>query len=359
MSSNNQHIVLVTGISGFVASHVSLELLKKGFHVRGTARTAKLEALRASKLTEMYPNLELVLVDDILSDDISAFLKGVDSVIHIASPLAGQGTPQFMIDSAINGTLNIFRQAEAAGIRKFVLTSSIVTVYPRLDEGNVFNGYTYSEEVIAHTTQDEAKADPENALRVYMASKILAEEVAINFAKHNLGVKLATINPPLVYGPTAPNFPPPPSASSLGTNRFIYALLNGQIPPLLPPQFCDVRDVANAHVAALLAVQGDTIKVNLPERFLVGAGAFHWKEAAEYLVNAKNLSYEVKAKLPPKEERDALPPFPGPVSLINTTRAKNILGMTEYIDWQTSVMDTVLCLLEEQKYWSESSGVHN
>ncbi|KAJ3756096.1 NAD-P-binding protein [Lentinula raphanica] len=329
MSSHNSHVVLITGISGFIASHVALQLLHKGYHVRGTARHAKLEALHSSKLTEMYPNLEVVPVNDILSDDISSLLEGVDSVIHIASPLAGQGSPQFMIDSAINGTMNIFRQAGAAGIKNFVFTSSIVTVYPKLDEGNVFNDYTYSEEVTAHTTREEAEADPENALRVYMASKILAEEVAINYAKHNPGVKLATINPPLVYGPTATGFPPSHSAAALGTNRFINALLNGQTPPFLPPHFCDVRDVASAHVAALLALQGTTIKANFPERFL-----------------------EVKAKLPSEEQLNTLPPFPGPVSLIDTTRANDILGITKYIDWQTSVMDTVLCLLEEQKYWA-------
>ncbi|KAJ3925224.1 MAG: hypothetical protein NXY57DRAFT_864959, partial [Lentinula lateritia] len=183
----------VTGISGFVGSHVALELLKAGFGVRGTARRAKLEALRSSNLVEIYPGLELVQVDDIVSEDISECLKGIDSVIHTASPLAGRESTTYnsCSQSAIDGTLNVLRQVEAAGIKNFVFTSSIVTVYP-MDEGNVFNGYTYSENVFAHTTREEAEAQPENALRVYIASKILAEEVAISFTKESPNVKLAT-----------------------------------------------------------------------------------------------------------------------------------------------------------------------
>ncbi|KAF8828359.1 hypothetical protein F5879DRAFT_978873 [Lentinula edodes] len=350
MKSSNQHIVLVTGISGFVGSHVALELLKAGFGVRGTARRAKLEALRSSNLVEIYPGLELVQVDDIVSEDISECLKGIDSVIHTASPLAGRESTTVMINSAIDGTLNVLRQVEAAGIKNFVFTSSIVTVYPSLDEGNVFNGYTYSENVFAHTTREEAEAQPENALRVYIASKILAEEVAISFTKESPNVKLATVNPPFIYGPTAVNFPPPTS-TSLGSNVFIYLLLTGKLPPLLPPHFCDVRDVAKAHVAALLAVQGGLIEAGHPERFLISGGAFHWKEAADYLQNAKGLSDDVKAKLPSREERDASSQFPGPVAVVDTTRAKEILGMTAYIDWETSVMDTALWLLEAQKGW--------
>ncbi|KAE9389453.1 hypothetical protein BT96DRAFT_926544 [Gymnopus androsaceus JB14] len=73
---SSQHLILVTGVSGFLASHVTVELLRKGFRVRGTARRARLESLRASKLVQMYPNLEFAQLDDIASSDLTEALQG-------------------------------------------------------------------------------------------------------------------------------------------------------------------------------------------------------------------------------------------------------------------------------------------
>ncbi|KAE9388699.1 NAD(P)-binding protein, partial [Gymnopus androsaceus JB14] len=343
----------VTGVSGFLASHVTVELLRKGFRVRGTARRARLEALRSSKLAQMYPNLEFAQLDDIASSDLTEALHGVGSVMHVASPLAGKESAEVLIDTAVAGTLNVLRQANKAGIKNFVVTSSIAAIYQSCTD-DAFDGLTYTEDMLPTATREDGISQPDNTFRVYVASKQLAEKAAFNFVKESPGVKMAAINPPFLYGPSALGFPPSTSSSSLGTNGFVYSLLGGKFPPFVSPTFCDVRDAARAHVAALLAVHADTIKANQPQRFLVGA-PFQWKEAVEYLESDDaGLPEEIKKRLPSKEARDGLAPYPGPVSVIDTTRAKQVLGIENYIDWKTSVKDTVLSLAEEEKGWAKA-----
>ena len=46
---NSQTTVLVTGISGFLAGHIAVQLLQQGYRVRGTVRTvAKRGSVEAS-----------------------------------------------------------------------------------------------------------------------------------------------------------------------------------------------------------------------------------------------------------------------------------------------------------------------
>ena len=60
----------------------------------------------------------------------------VDAVIHIAAPLPGKADPAGMIDGAVGGSLNIIRQAAAKGVKRVVLTSTMLAM---LDLDNVAN----------------------------------------------------------------------------------------------------------------------------------------------------------------------------------------------------------------------------
>ena len=43
--------------------------------------------------------------------------------------------------------------------------------------------------------------------------------------------------------------------------------------------------------------------------------------------------------------------MPGPLSRTDTTRAKEVLGTTEYVDWRKTLDDTIDALLEAEKSW--------
>ncbi|KAM6493009.1 hypothetical protein JOM56_011143 [Amanita muscaria] len=79
--------VLVTGANGFIAIWLIRTLLEQGYAVRGTVRSLE----RSSFLVDMFKShdkFELVGVEDIARDDaFDESVKGVDAIIHAASPV--------------------------------------------------------------------------------------------------------------------------------------------------------------------------------------------------------------------------------------------------------------------------------
>lgn len=81
--------VLVTGANGYIAVWVVRTLLEKGYHVRGTIRSAD----KGVHLKEMFTkagygdNFETVVVEDITKEGaFDEAVKGVDAIEHTASP---------------------------------------------------------------------------------------------------------------------------------------------------------------------------------------------------------------------------------------------------------------------------------
>lgn len=109
--------------------------------------------------------------------------------------------------------------------------------------------------------------------------------------------------------------------------------------PISAPWFVDVRDVAKAHVLAL----------DLPrlpheqKRFLINAGNYTWKEAAEHIQKAR-----------PHVNTPALETFPdqpGPASTLDTSRAKALLKF-EFIPPNKTMEDFVDNMDIIEKSWA-------
>ncbi|KAF8642480.1 hypothetical protein AX16_009481 [Volvariella volvacea WC 439] len=331
----SEKLVLVTGVTGFIAGHVVLQLLEQGYKVRGTARGSKVNGLTE---TIKLPRLEFVRIDDVATGDFTEALKSVDAVVHVASPLPGHASVDDTLNTAIDGTLNVVKQAAAAGISKVVVTSSFGSVLdPSLRPG--FAGLQFTDSQWGEVTRAQVLEKGEDPYYVYFASKILAERALWDYVKEHPELDIATILPGFVYGPFAKHFPFP-SPSSLGTNGYVWALMNGQKPTQPPPFFVDVRDVAQAHVLALSLPATPDLEA---KRFLVNAGNYTWKQAAQHLNKVRP-----DIKTASQEEFEELP---GPASELVDKRAREVLGL-KYIDFGKTVEDAVDSLLEAKKTWA-------
>ena len=238
---------LLTGISGYTGLHCAKELFEEGHAVCGTVRSqAKGQEVRdtlaaASVDTANLSFVELDLTTDRGWNDAAA---GCDFVMHVASPfvIANPKNPQEMISPAVDGTLRALRAAKKAGVKRVVLTSSILSMMGSMKTGTF--GPT-----------DWTDVDAPN-VSTYTKSKTLAEKAAWDFIRAqdcDTPMELTVIAPGGVFGPPLGHNITGQSMSMLDQ------MLRGKVPMVPRTAFpmVDVRDVAKLHVQALTLPEVD------------------------------------------------------------------------------------------------------
>ncbi|VDO38243.1 hypothetical protein V3C99_003019 [Haemonchus contortus] len=255
-NNNNDTLVLVTGASGYIASHCVRMLLNGGYRVRGTVRSLKNEKKVAPiKNLQRGDRLELVEADLLKEDCWKSAVSGCDYVLHIASPFPIVADAS-CVDTAVTGTLNVLRAvAKEPSVKKVVLTSSCAAVNEGHPQNRVFDETSW-------TNVSSPLVD------YYAKSKTLAEKAAWNFVnsiKDGNKFKLTCLNPTLVLGPLIID---EEGASVSLMRRF----LNHEMPavPELNLACVDVRDVAKAHLLALQCPESDG------ERILITSQPSFW-----------------------------------------------------------------------------------
>lgn len=256
--------VLVTGASGFIASHLILDLLAQGYEVRGTVRhLQRAESLRANLLQHSDLAADLEFVEAQLTD-VECWhqaVKGCDGIFHLASPVPTiqPKSPDELIAQSRGGVENVIGAANAEGIKRIIVTSTISAL---LDTQRV-KGRVY-------TATDWA--DPsDKKLTPYALSKTLAEKAAWELAE-KYDLDLTTINPGMVFGPAL-------EADYGASLEVINKLLTGAVPmtPRIGYDIVDVRDVAILH---RLAFEDES---SVGQRLLCGAGFRWFSEIADLL----------------------------------------------------------------------------
>lgn len=330
--------VLLTGGSGFIASHVLDVLLQRGHTVVTTVRSQD----KAKKIQANHPNagdkLQFSIVEDIAQPN--AFDKAVvsdppfDAVIHTASPFHFNvtDTKKDLLDPAINGTNGVLKaiKTSAPSVKRVVITSSFAAI---VDVVRKPANHTYSEADWNSVTAEEAEKDPSTG---YRASKTFAEKAAWDFVeKEKPNFDVATINPPLVFGPIHPGLQ---TLDNLNTsNNNIYKFINGTHKKELPPTaillWVDVRDLALAHVLAMEKKEAGG------QRFFITAGYWTHKLLAEIIKkDFPEYADQLPADLSPGD-------FPAKDKMVgfDNARGKQVLGL-EYISFEKSASDTIKSL---------------
>ncbi|CAN7231823.1 NAD-dependent epimerase/dehydratase family protein [Phenylobacterium sp. LjRoot164] len=229
--------VLVTGGTGFVGGWTIVELLRRGYQVRTSVRSAAREAdVRAAVATQVAPDGLEFAVADLKSDaGWDEAVAGCEAVLHIASPLGGDD--ESLIAAAREGTLRVLGAAARAGVKRVVMTSSTAACTPA--------------KPLERAIDESDWTDPDQKdLAAYRKSKVLAEKAAWDFIATAPQTQLTTILPGAIFGPVL-------TREHLGSVGIIQRLLEGQ-PPALPRlgfNISDVRDLADLHIKAMEAPQ--------------------------------------------------------------------------------------------------------
>jgi dihydroflavonol-4-reductase len=246
--------VLVTGGSGFVGSHVVVQLLGAGCEVRATVRSLDREPRVRAMLRNAGadPAGRLAFFPATLERDEGwqEAVNGCDYVIHVASPIpaAAPRTEDELIRPARDGALRVLRAARDAHVRRVVMTSSC---------GAIYYGHPPRREPFDETSWTNIAGE----MSAYVRSKAIAERAAWDFMAAEGGtLELTTVNPTGIFGPVLG----PDVSSSV---ELVTRLLKGM--PGCPRLYfgvVDVRDVADLHLRAMThpAARG--------ERFIASSG---------------------------------------------------------------------------------------
>lgn len=328
--------VLVSGGSGYIAGFLIRQLVAEGWTVHATVRSLAKEAATRQLLAVDDARLKFFAADLTADAGWSEAMAGCSHVAHVASPVTvGRRLRDAdeLIVPARDGALRALRAARAAGVRRFVLTSSVAAIsYGR---GRGVHRFTEAD----WSPPDYAGASP------YIRSKTIAERAARDWvAREGGGIELCSINPSVVLGPVWSG----DYSESVGLVR---RLLEGSLRALPDIGFgiVDVRDVADLHVRAL----------NAPgmagERFIASGPFMKLREVADVL--RAQLGAEAR-KVPTRDVPDLLFRL---IALFNplARAAVNELGSVRHLDashardvlgWvprpaQQSIVDTARSLI--------------
>jgi nucleoside-diphosphate-sugar epimerase len=237
----------VTGGSGFVACHLIRRLLERGYRVRATVRrvddTAKVAPLRA--LRDEHPGrLELFEADLLMDGSFDEGMKGCEVVFHVASPFFmpekikdGQ---RDMVEPALAGTRNVLGSVERTpSVCRFVFTSTVGAVFGDYSDVLKMEGRVLREEYF--NTSSTVGNNP------YHYAKTVAEQAAWEAEKGQDRWRMVAVNPGLILGPSLT------PASRSGSLFLLEELFKGYFfygAPDFSFTTVDVRDVADAHIAA-------------------------------------------------------------------------------------------------------------
>lgn len=226
---DTNRVALVTGANGHLGRNLVPALVQRGYRVRATVRDTA-DPGRTAGLA--MPGVELQSLDVRDEHRFSELAAGVDLLFHAAATYknytASEAEAGEMVRDSIEGARAAVNAAASRGVRRLVLTSSVVTV-PLMPKGG------------RATTEEDWRTD----LRLpYHRAKTLAEQEAWHIA-HSRGVDMVAVLPGALLGP---NF-----TRGTSSTDAVEAILLGAFRAGVPDQnfpAADVRDVVRGHILA-------------------------------------------------------------------------------------------------------------
>ena len=181
----NMRKILVTGSDGFIGSHLTEYLVRKGYSVRAFVLYNSFNSLGwlDHSPAEIKKELDVFAGDVRDPNGVRTAMKGCDVVLHLAALIAipySYHSPDSYVDTNIKGTLNILQAARDIGVS--VVHTSTSEVY------GTAQFVPITEE---HPLQGQSP---------YSATKIGADQLALSFYR-SFEMPVSVLRPFNTYGP--------------------------------------------------------------------------------------------------------------------------------------------------------------
>ncbi|OCF31004.1 hypothetical protein I316_07275 [Kwoniella heveanensis BCC8398] len=260
-------IVAITGLNGYIATHVAIKFLHEGWDIKGSVRSSKSAGqILGDEKHVLAPYVKagrvgVVEVPD-LGGDLGELLEDVQAVAHIAAPLPIKSNPTWeeFKTPTIAGTLNLLEHAnKSKSIKSITVMSSfgaMINLAPVDQQWNkVYNEHDwnpYDEDLCSSIDP----ASNEMAPHIwYMASKKYLEFAVNHWVEENKPAwPVAVFCPPMVFRAALNSSTPDDLNNFVAASGHITHLIKGKNAPI-PPEYSlvmvDPRDVATAFFNAV------------------------------------------------------------------------------------------------------------
>ena len=183
---NKNFKVLITGADGFIGSHLTEMLVRKGYEVSAFCLYNSFGTKGWLDFIDpiVKENINFIFGDVRNFDSISKAIKNNEFVFHLAALIGipySYNSPSSYIDTNINGTLNVLEACRKYNIKKLVHTST---------------SETYGSAQFVPISEKH----PLVAQSPYAASKIGADQLALSFYK-SFSIPVSILRPFNTYGP--------------------------------------------------------------------------------------------------------------------------------------------------------------
>ena len=246
-------MILLTGATGLLGSHIAYELLQQGKKIRALKRkdsnstlTEKIFSFYTNEQIELLNAIEWVEGDVLDLGSLEDAMVGITHVYHCAAMVSFLPKEKDkMMQVNIEGTANVVNAAMHAGVKKLCHISSIAAL------GSTIDGSLITEETWW-------KNNPSNSY--YAISKYGAEREVWRAAEEGLNVVI--VNPSFIIGPGDTSKSSSEAFGILRKGASWYTNgVNGYV---------DVRDVAHA---AIKLIESDVLN----QRFILNAANLSYR----------------------------------------------------------------------------------
>ena len=185
-------MILVTGGTGMLGSHLLFKLVQGGESLRATKRKSsnmdqvrKIFSFYCSNPDELFSRIEWVDSDILNTESLNEVISGIEKVYHAAAMVSFNPADKYkMINNNVKGTANVVNACLLANVKKLCHVSSVSAL-----------GHADSNAL----TDEETFRNPKGYYSGYSISKFRSElEVWRGITE---GLNAVIVNPSIILGP--------------------------------------------------------------------------------------------------------------------------------------------------------------
>jgi len=320
--------IFITGAAGFIGSHTVEAFVRAGARVKALVQYNSCSNIENLQFLdkEVLDQVEIVFGDIRDSEQMLAYAKGSDIILHLAALIGipySYVAPRSYVETNVTGTLNLLEAAKRYNISRIVCTSTSeiygTALYTPMDEDHPMQGQS-----------------------PYSATKIAADKIAESYYR-SFETPVTILRPFNTYGPRQSMRAVTPTIITQTLEECSEIRL-GSLSPIRDLLY--VKDTARAFVSAVTTDKtiGEVIQVGTGDSVTIG----QLVDKVQNICDTNKKVIEDPSRIrPEKSEVRAL--------ICNPNKAKELMNWVPKFDLEAGLRESIEWVRQNQGVFLEAS----